>query len=91
MQWAVNQFSLRQKTFLGGLKAGNQAGSKIPMGTVAQGVRETLLAPTQAQLGSQAPRKLPPSHNPGNSAHHKAQTLSEQRAPCWWYSAALFA
>lgn len=84
----VNQFSLRQKTFLEGLKAGNQAGSKIPMGTVAQGVRETLLAPTQAQLGTQAPRKPHPVTALGTQPQLKAQTLSEQRAPCWWYSAA---
>lgn len=84
----VNQFSLRRKTFPEGLKAGNQAGSKIPMGTVAQGVRETLLAPTQAQLGTQAPRKPHPVRALGTQPHHKAQTLSEQRAPCWWYSAA---
>lgn len=83
----VNQFSLRQKTFLEGLKAGNQAGSKIPKGTVAQGVRETLLAPTQAQLGTQAPRKPHPVTALGIQPHHKAQTLSERRAPCWWYSA----
>lgn len=84
----VNQFSLRRKTFPEGLKAGNQAGSKIPMGTVAQGVRETLLAPTQAQLGTQAPRKPHPVRALGTQPHHKAQTLSERRAPCWWYSAA---
>lgn len=64
----VNQFSLRQKTFLEGLKAGNQAGSKIPMGTVAQGVRETSLAPTQAQLGDPGSQEASPSHSPGNSA-----------------------
>lgn len=62
----VDHFSLRQKIFLGGLKAGNEVGSKIPMGTVAQGVvRETLLAPTQAQLGSNKP---PPRNSPGNWA-----------------------
>lgn len=87
----VNHFSLRQKTFLGGLKAGNQAGSEIPMGTVAQGVKETLLAPTQAQLGEPGSQEAPhPVTTLGTQHHRKAQTLSGQQAPCWWYSVALF-